>query len=60
MPTMAEHIELANRNQAVLDYLLKDIALCAETIAVTAFYKSLHVMEAVFHHQEKRHFHGHS
>ena len=60
MPTMAEHIELANRNQAVLDYLLKDIALCAETIAVTAFCKSLHVMEAVFHHREKRHFQSHS
>jgi hypothetical protein len=57
---MEEHIELANRNQAVLEYLLCDAGLCAETIAITAFYKSLHVLEAVFYHREKAHFHSHA
>ena len=42
------HIELANRNHDVLEYLLQDVSLCTEWIATVAFYKSLHVVEAVF------------
>ncbi len=48
MSAEAEHIRLANRNQATLDYLLLDVSKCSEWIAVIAFYKSLHVVEAVF------------
>jgi hypothetical protein len=48
MSTEAEHLALANRNQAALDHLLSDTARCSEWVAVVAFYKSLHVAEAVF------------
>jgi hypothetical protein len=48
MSSAAEHIALANRHQAVLAYLLKDLATCSEWAAVVAFYKSLHVVEAIF------------
>src|SRR5438067_2352109 len=48
MSSEAEHIAIANRNQAVLDFLLQDPATCAGWVAVVAFYKSLHVVEAIF------------
>jgi hypothetical protein len=48
MSTEAAHIALANRNQAALDHLLTDEHTCSEWIAVVAFYKSLHVVEAIF------------
>jgi len=56
---MASHIELANRNQAVIDYLLLNPSVCAETIAVISFYKALHVMEAIFCFREQKHCFGH-
>jgi hypothetical protein len=52
---MAEHIDLANRKQSMLDYMLRDVATCAEGIAVMAFYKALHVMEAIFDRDNGRH-----
>jgi len=48
MSTCAEHILLANRNQAALNHLLTNERACSEWIAVVAFYKSLHVAEAIF------------
>lgn len=48
MSTEQEHLALANRNQGTLDYLLLDAAKCSEWIAVVAFYKSLHVAQAIF------------
>src|SRR5271157_723108 len=60
MSSEAEHIAIANRNQGVLEYLLKDPSTCAEWVAVVAFYKALHVVEAVFsRHATVGHIHNH-
>lgn len=60
MSSLEDHIGLANRNQRVLDYLMLDPATCAEWVAVTAFYKSLHVVEAIFASQMPPiHVHNH-
>ncbi len=60
MSSEAEHIAIANRNQAVLEYLLEDPAKCAEWVAVVAFYKALHVVEAIFSRDAKvGHIHNH-
>jgi hypothetical protein len=60
MSTEAEHLALANRNQAALDHLLLDVPKCSEWMAVAAFYKSLHVVEAVFAREPKAcHLHDH-
>lgn len=48
MALLADHIALANRNQNVLDYLMGDLDRCAEWVATVAFYKALHVVEAIF------------
>jgi hypothetical protein len=48
MSLEAEHIAQANRNQAVLEYLLLEPTTCAEWVVVVAFYKALHVVEAIF------------
>lgn len=50
MPSEASHIDLAVRNQAALDYLSADPAAYCEWIATVAFYKALHVVEAVLTH----------
>ncbi len=60
MSAEAEHLGLANRNQAALDHLLLDVPKCSEWIAVAAFYKSLHVVEAIFAREPKAcHLHNH-
>jgi hypothetical protein len=43
----ADHIELANRNQEVLEYLMKEPGRFPEWITSVAFYKALHVVDAV-------------
>ena len=59
MSTDIEHLALANRNQATLEHLLLDEARCSEWIAAVAFYKSLHVVEAIFA-RESPPFHVHN
>jgi len=44
------HIDLAVRNQAALEHLSKDAPAFCEWIVTVAFYKALHVVEAVFTH----------
>lgn len=48
MPKATEHLEMANRTQETIRHLLLDVNLHAPWIATTAFYKALHVVEAVF------------
>ena len=48
MSSQAEHLNQANKNQAVLEHLLQDPVKCDAWIAVVAFYKALHVVEAIF------------
>ena len=48
MPTEAAHLAAANRTQKTIDYLLEDAEPHSPWIATTAFYKALHIVEAVF------------
>jgi hypothetical protein len=55
------HIECANRTQLTLRQLLADKETHSPWIAVTAFYKALHVVEAVFANDKSiRHTSDHS
>jgi hypothetical protein len=49
MPSAEEHLTVAERNQKLIDHLLPDIEQFAEWITVIAFYKALHIVEAVFY-----------
>ncbi len=59
MPSKEAHLQLAERNQQVLDYLLAEPQKCAEWIATAAFYKALHLVEALFDHHGVGHSHNH-
>ncbi len=59
MASKEAHLALANRNQAVLEYLLQQPDCCAEWIVTVAFYKALHLVEALFAHDGKGHGHSH-
>jgi len=59
MATEADHIALANKNHDVLLYLLNEAERFPEWIAVTAFYKAVQIVEAVFVHKDGRCCHGH-
>jgi sulfur carrier protein ThiS len=48
MATEVEHIECANRTQLTIAHLLQDIGIHSPWIAVAAFYKAVHIVEAVF------------
>lgn len=48
MPTEAVHIAKANHNQALIERLLPDIDTFSDWITTIAFYKALHIVEAVF------------
>ena len=52
MPSDLTHIALANRNQKTLDHLKDDVKKNAEWIVTVAFYKALHIVEAIFFHSE--------
>jgi hypothetical protein len=49
MSNEADHIALANRFQVSIDFMLGDVHQCVEWLAVAAFYKALHVVEAAFY-----------
>lgn len=51
MATEPEHIALANRNHEALLYLMQEPQRFPEWIATIAFYKAVHVVEAVFSQQ---------
>jgi hypothetical protein len=59
MATEADHIALANKNHDVLLHLLENAERFPEWIAVTAFYKAVQIIEAVFVHKDGRCCHGH-
>ena len=50
MPDEASHITLANRCQQAMLQLLEAQPVITEWVATIAFYKALHVIEAVFFH----------
>jgi len=53
MATESVHIAVANRTQKTIVRLLKDLTDSSPWIAITAFYKALHVVEAVFFQRHK-------
>ena len=59
MSTDTEHLAIADRNQLVLTQLLRDLDRCSEWAAIVAFYKALHIVEAVFANQSPP-VHNHS
>ena len=52
MPSEPEHIQLAVHNIEVIDYLLAKAEFCDWTATVT-FYTALHIVEAVFFHDQQ-------
>ena len=59
MPNEDSHITLAIHNQKVIDYLIKDSEEYSDWITTVAFYKALHIIEAIFF-KDKVIGHGHS
>jgi len=53
------HVRLALRNQATIDHLQSDVAKHSEWITTVAFYKALHIVEAMFFSQSGEHGHSH-
>ena len=47
MPNVSDHLGLAKRLLGTLEHLSKDLDAHSEWIAVTAFYRALHLSEAV-------------
>lgn len=60
MASELSHIELANRNHSALEYLLNGgEASHPEWVVTIAFYKAVHVVEAVFAHKMRTHSQSH-
>ena len=55
MPTKEAHLQLAQHNQMVITHLLPEIDKFSDWISTIAFYKALHIVEAIF---AKDGFHG--
>jgi hypothetical protein len=55
MPNEFVHIDLALRNQTTITYLLERKEQHSEWLATIAFYKALHIVEAIF---AGNHFHS--
>lgn len=60
MPSDFNHIRIANKFQTTINFLLTQKEQHAEWITTIAFYKALHIIEAVFYNQKSiRHGHNH-
>lgn len=59
MPTELDHVRLANRNHDALFALVEDPGRFSEWIATIAFYKAIHVVEAVLDHSANQHSGSH-
>jgi len=59
MASEQDHIDLANSNQQVIDHLIKEASF-HDWLAIVAFYKAVHVVEAVFANHLHRHSCSHS
>jgi hypothetical protein len=59
MPNEIEHIQQANRNDAALKHLMTDVSLYSEWVTTVAFYKAVHVVEAMFYSQYGKNSHDH-
>lgn len=59
MPCKQDHLSLASHNQNTIQYLLKDINTFSDWIVIVAFYKAIHMIEALRAHAFKDHSHSH-
>jgi len=59
MPKETDHISLANKNHDAMMRLGQDLDRFSEWVAVTAFYKALQIIEAMFVNQHGRCCFGH-
>ena len=59
MASEAQHIELANSNQKLIDRLINENAF-HDWLTTVAFYKAVHVVEAVFANHLQRHSCSHA
>lgn len=48
MPSQSAHLELARHNQDLIDHLMKDPHRFPDWVTTVAFYRALHLVEAVF------------
>lgn len=48
MPSQAAHLDLAKRNQLLIEHLMIDIGRFPDWVTTVAFYRALHLVEAVF------------
>lgn len=55
MPTEDQHIACASRTQKTIQHLMQDLDTHSPWIATAAFYKALHVVEAVFAKERGHH-----
>jgi hypothetical protein len=59
MASEADHIELANTNQNLIDHLIGENSF-HDWLTTVAFYKAVHVVEAVFDNHLHKHSHSHA
>ena len=59
MPDRKSHLNLAEKNQKTIDYLLEKLDEFPEWIATVSFYKALHLVEALFSQNSKVHSQSH-
>ncbi len=59
MPNETEHIQQANRNDAALKHLMGDVQSYSEWVTTVAFYKAVHVIEAMLFHLHGKNSHDH-
>lgn len=60
MPAKAAHLKLARHNQDLLDHLVStQLEEFPDWIATVAFYKAVHLVEALFDHDSGLHSHSH-
>ncbi len=59
MPGVTEHRQLADHNQALIDLLSPRRDEFADWVATVAFYKAVHLVEAVFFHNSGEHSYSH-
>jgi len=59
MASEIEHIDLANSNQKLIDHLIHENSF-HDWLTTVAFYKAIHVVEAVFANNSNYHSHSHA
>jgi len=59
MPSSHEHLQVVDNDQKTLDHLLDDVDAHYRWAAIVAFYKAVHIAEAMFFLKDKSHSYSH-